>query len=104
LYCAADGGALVVIDRDEGTTVASLPLPGVPDVVWHDPEADQLFVAVGDPGSVTVVDTLALKVVETIATEPGAHTLGWDATHRTLYVFCPESGGAALFQRQDERS
>jgi serine/threonine protein kinase, bacterial len=104
IYCAADGGALVVIDQRTGSATACLSLPGVPDVVWHDPEADQLFVAVGDPGRVTVVDTLALRVVETFATEPGAHTLGWDATHRTLYVFCPESGGAALYEQQVEGS
>jgi DNA-binding beta-propeller fold protein YncE len=99
LYCAADGGALVVIDRDSGTIAASLPLPGVPDVVWHDPEGSELYVAVGDPGSVTLVDTTNLRVVETITTEPGAHTLGWDGASRTLYVFCPESSGAALFTR-----
>lgn len=104
LYCAADGGALVVIDRDSGAVLASLPLPGIPDVVWHDPGRGQLFVAVGDPGSVTVVDTAALSIVETVATEPGAHTLGWDSTHRTLYVFCPESGGAALYEQPDEGS
>lgn len=104
LYCAADGGAIVVIDRDSGSVAASLPLPGSPDVVWHDPEGAELYVAVGDPGRVTVVDTVALRVVETITTEPGAHTLGWDPTHRTLYVFCPESGGAALFRHQGDGS
>ena len=35
LYCAADGGALVVIDRDSGERPSfALPLPGVPDVVY----------------------------------------------------------------------
>jgi DNA-binding beta-propeller fold protein YncE len=104
LYCAADGGALVVIDRDSGGVTASLSLPGAPDVVWHDPMGGELYVAVGDPGSVTVVDTSALEVVESIATEDGAHTLCWDPIHETLYVFCPGSGGAALFTRQGGRS
>ena len=36
IYCAADGGELVVIHRDSGSVLASLPLPGVPDVVWLD--------------------------------------------------------------------
>jgi DNA-binding beta-propeller fold protein YncE len=104
LYCAADGGAVVVIDRNSGRVTASLPLPGAPDVVWHDPTSGELYVAVGDPGSVTVVDTARLAVVQTLATEPGAHTLGWDPTQQTLYVFCPVSGGAALYTRLDERS
>jgi DNA-binding beta-propeller fold protein YncE len=104
LYCAADGGALVVIERDSGNTAAALPLPGSPDVVWHDPERARLYVAVGDPGTVTVVDTATLGIVETISTEQGAHTLGWDPTDRTLYVFCPKSGGAALFAHQGDGS
>ncbi len=102
IYCAADGGALVVVDRQDGSIVASLPLPGAPDVVWHDEHTQRLYIAVGDPGSVTVVDTAALAVLETITTEPGAHTLGWDPTGSTLYVFCPESGGAALYTSEDD--
>jgi DNA-binding beta-propeller fold protein YncE len=100
LYCAADGGALVVIHRDTGAITAKVPIPGAPDVVWHDPVAGEMFVAVGDPGVVTVVDTAALELIESVATERGAHTLTWDPTHQRLYVFCPESGGAALFTRQ----
>ena len=50
LFCAADGGALVVLDRDSGEVLASLPLPGVPDVVMHDAEIRRLYVAVRDPG------------------------------------------------------
>ena len=101
IYCAADGGALVVMDRDSGDIKASLPLPGAPDVIWHDAHDAELFVAVGDPGSVTVVDTAALALVETVATEAGAHTLGWDPRHKALYVFYPESSGAALYTHQD---
>ena len=40
------------------------------------------------------------STLETVETEPGAHTLGWDPTARCLYVFCPESGGATLFEEQ----
>jgi DNA-binding beta-propeller fold protein YncE len=104
LYCAADGGALVVIHRDTGVIEATVPLPGAPDVVWHDPVAGELYVAVGDPGTVTVVDTAALELVESVSTEPDAHTLGWDPSHTTLYVFCPGSGGASLFTRRDAGS
>jgi DNA-binding beta-propeller fold protein YncE len=63
----------------------------------NDPRTQRLFVAVGDPGTVTVFDTATLAVVETFATEPGAHTFGWDPDGRTLYVFCPGSGGASLY-------
>jgi DNA-binding beta-propeller fold protein YncE len=98
LFCAADGGALVVLDCDAGQVLASLPLPGVPDVVMHDPDLRRLYVAVGEPGLVCSFDSDRLEHLETIATERGAHTIGWDPDGRCLYVFCPESGGAALFE------
>jgi DNA-binding beta-propeller fold protein YncE len=101
LFCAADGGALVVLDRDDGSVLASLPLPGQPDVVWHDPDIHRLYAAVGDPGMVSSFDSDALTHLETVETELGAHTLGWDADDRALYVFCPGSGGAAVFEEDD---
>jgi DNA-binding beta-propeller fold protein YncE len=98
LFCAADGGALVVLDCDRGDVLASLPLPGAPDVVMHDPELRRLYVAIGDPGLVCSFDSNRLEQVETIETEQGAHTIGWDPDARCLYVFCPQSGGAAVFE------
>jgi len=102
LFCAADGGALVVLDRDNGNVLQSLPLPGVPDVVMHDPNLARLYVAIGDPGVVCSFDTAAeLELLETVKTEEGAHTTGWDPDRRCLYVFCPASSGAAVYEEDD---
>jgi DNA-binding beta-propeller fold protein YncE len=98
LFCAADGGALVVLDRDRGEVLASLPLPGVPDVVMHDPNLRRLYVAIGEPGLVCSFDSNRLEQLETTETEQGAHTIGWDPDGRCLYVFCPESRGAQVFE------
>ena len=102
LFCAADAGELVVIDRvANGWTVAKrLPLRGAPDVVMHDDRRRLLFVAVGAPGVVTVFDTDALAEVETVETQIGAHTIGWDPATAQLYAFLPERGGALLFRTQ----
>jgi DNA-binding beta-propeller fold protein YncE len=100
LFCAVDGGVLAVLDRDRGELLASLPLPGVPDVVMHDPELARLYVAIGDPGVVCSFDSDRLEQLETVATERGAHTLGWDPDGRCLYVFCPESGGALVLEER----
>lgn len=99
LYCAADSGELVVIDRSaEGAHVTKrLPLCGTPDVVMHDAQRRRLYVAIGAPGVVTVFDTEKLAEVETIETELGAHTIGWDPATAQLYVFAPLSGGALVF-------
>jgi hypothetical protein len=100
LFCAADGGALVVLERESGEVLASLPLPGVPDVVMHDPGLRRLYVAIGDPGLVCSFDSERLEHLEDVATEQGAHTIGWDPVDRCLYVFCPGSSGAALYEER----
>lgn len=100
LFCATDGRALVVLDRDGGEVLAALPLPGVPDVVMHDAEIRRLYVAVRAPGVVCCFDSERLEHVETVETETGAKTTGWDPDGRCLYVFCPESGGAAVFEER----
>jgi DNA-binding beta-propeller fold protein YncE len=100
LFCAADGGALVVLDRDGGDVLASLPLPGVPDVVMHDPKLARIYVAIGEPGLVCSFDSERFESVEAVETEPGAHTIGWDPDGRCLYALCPASGGAMVFEER----
>ena len=101
LFCAADGGALVVLDRDDGEVLTSLPLPGVPDVVMHDSDLKRLYVAIGEPGVVCSFDSEYLEQLEIVETEKGAHTTCWDPIGRCLYVFCPASGGAAVYEEPD---
>jgi DNA-binding beta-propeller fold protein YncE len=100
LFCAGDGGALVVLDRDGGEPVASLSLPGAPDVIMCDSELARLYVAIGDPGVVYSFDPNRLDPVDVVETELGAHTIGWDPDGRCLYVFCPTSGGAMVFEER----
>ena len=97
LFCAADGQALVVMDRDTGAIEAVLPLPGSPDVVMHDPGLQHLYVAVGDPGVICVADTARLAIRETVPTESGAHTIGIDPDRHAVYAFLPGSSGAAVY-------
>jgi DNA-binding beta-propeller fold protein YncE len=97
LFCAADGNALVVLEKDSGAVVCSLDLPGVPDVVMVDPQLAHLYVAIGDPGVVCVFDTGHLAPLGTVSTEYGAHTLALNPTQHTVYVFQPQSSGAAVF-------
>jgi DNA-binding beta-propeller fold protein YncE len=100
LFCAADGEALVALHRDTGAVLASVALPGEPDVVMHDPALARLYVAIGSPGVVSVIDDHRLETVQTVSTESGAHTIGWNLDTRTLYAFLPQSGGAVVFVEQ----
>jgi DNA-binding beta-propeller fold protein YncE len=100
LFCAADAGVLVALERASGTIIGSVALAGEPDVIMHDPTLERLYVAVGSPGVVHVVDEARLELLETIQTEEGAHTIGWDSAARTMYAFLPKSQGAAVFVEQ----
>jgi DNA-binding beta-propeller fold protein YncE len=44
-------------------------------------------------GVVSVIDDQRLETLESIKTESGAHTIGWNPDTRTLYAFLPASGG-----------
>ena len=100
LFCAADGAELVVIDQVvDGPRVAKrLRLRGTPDVLMLDARRGRLYVAIGDPGVVTAFDIERLEELETIATELGAHTIGWDPATAQLYAFAPQRGGALVFK------
>jgi len=100
LFCAADGGELIVLERDSGEVLKTLPLPGVPDVVMHDARLRRLYVAIGEPGVVCSFDSATLAPLETVATEKGAHTIGFDPVDHRLYAFCPERGGAMLYEER----
>jgi hypothetical protein len=62
----------------------------------HDPDLRRLYVAIGEPGLICSFDSNRLEQLETVESEEGAHTTGWDPVGRELYVFCPRSGGAAV--------
>jgi hypothetical protein len=42
------------------------------------PPSRRLYVAIGDPGVVCSLDSEQLELIETVETEKGAHTIGWD--------------------------
>jgi len=102
IFCACDGGALLTLD-DAGAVRGETALPGVPDVIWHDPVCDRVLVAIGDPGCVCVVDVAAQRLVETVPTGPGAHTTAWNPVTRTLYAFLPATCEAVVYSEEDQR-
>ncbi len=97
LFCATDAGELVVLDP-LGAIHARLPLCGVPDVVMYDRDLARVYVAIGSPGVVQSFDTEAPSLRETIETEEGAHTIGWDPALKQLWAFAPGSCGAIVYQ------
>lgn len=97
LFCACDGQALVVLDAKSGKELAGAELGGAPDVIFFNRARRHLYVAIGDPGVIEVFETDAMRRVEAIRTEAGAHTLGFDQATDTVYAFLPHSHRALVF-------
>jgi DNA-binding beta-propeller fold protein YncE len=100
LFCACDGKALVALDAGSGRELARADLAGVPEVIFFNRGRRHLYVAIGEPGVIEVFDTDRLHRVEVVHTEAGAHTLGFDQAHDTVYAFLPGSHRALVFQDQ----
>jgi DNA-binding beta-propeller fold protein YncE len=97
-FVACDGGAVVALDRTSGQELAQVPIAGGPDAIWYNPHRQRLYVAIGDPGIVEVVDTQAIVIIQQVETERGAHTIAFDAARQRLFVFLPDSCRAAVYE------
>ncbi len=98
LFCACDDATLVEVDADGGAIVTTDSIAGTPDVVWFNAALGRLYVAIGDPGVIEVFATTPLRRLETVTTEPGAHTTSFDATRNLVCAFLPGTHRAAVYQ------
>jgi DNA-binding beta-propeller fold protein YncE len=101
-FVACDAGVVVVLDLTRDQEVASMPIDGEPDAIWFNARRQRLYVAIGQPGVVDVVDCQRMIVAERLTTEEGAHTTAFDAARQLLYVFFPRSCRAAVYQEADD--
>ena len=98
LFCACDAKTLLVVDARSGAVVSQHALSGPPDVVFLNARLQHLYVAIGDPGVIDVFDIRTMRRVESVPTERGAHTIGFDATRDTVYAFLPDTHRAAVYR------
>lgn len=101
LLCACDAGVLLAIDAASGRVLGDAPLSGAPDVVFLHSQFRRLYVAIGDPGVIDVVDVGTMRRTEVAPTETGAHTLALDRKRNKVYAFLPHSHRAAVFHDPD---
>jgi DNA-binding beta-propeller fold protein YncE len=97
LLCACDAGVLLAIDAASGRALGDIPLSGAPDVIFLHPQSGHLYVAIGDPGVMDVIDIGTMRCAEVVPTEAGAHTLALDRKRSKVYSFLPQSHRAAVF-------
>jgi DNA-binding beta-propeller fold protein YncE len=98
LLCACDEGKLVSVDSRSGQVLGTLALNGSPDVVFLSRALAHLYVAIGDPGVIDVIDIDAWRTIEKVPTEHGAHTIAHDETTHRVYAFLPQTHRASVFE------
>ncbi len=86
------------MDIGSGVELGRAEISGEPDAIWFDGRRRRLYVAVGDPGVIDVIDTERMELVDSVVTEAGAKTTAFDPTRRRLYVFLPARCGAAVYE------
>jgi DNA-binding beta-propeller fold protein YncE len=97
LFCACDQGGLFTVDLESGKVSRASDLAGSPDVIFYNSKLHHLYVTIGDPGVVEVFDTHSMKLVQTVKTELGSHTIGFNPMNDKVYVFMPETHQAAVY-------
>ena len=97
LLCACDASTLFAIDAASGRVLGNVPLSGPPDVIFLHPQSEHLYVAIGDPGVIDVINVGTMRCEEVVPTEADAHTLALDRKRNKIYSFLPQSHRAALF-------
>ncbi len=98
LFCACDAGKLVSLDSRSGEVLGTLDLTGPPDVIFLNPLLARLYVAIGDPGVIDVIDTRGWKTVQVVPTGRGAHTIAHDVNSNRVYAFLSQTNRVDVFQ------
>ena len=96
LFCACDDKQLLVMDTG-GSVRQRMEISGAPDAIFYNADLRHLYIAIGDPGLIDVIDTRAMHLIHSVETEKGAHTIGFDSIRHKVYAFLPGSHRAAVF-------
>jgi DNA-binding beta-propeller fold protein YncE len=96
LFSGCRSRVLAISDYDAGKVVATVPIGTGVDGAGFDAASGDAFAANGD-GTLTVIHEDApdrYRVVQTLATAPGARTLGFDPATRRVFVVAAKLGPA----------
>ena len=98
LFCACDQGGLFTVDLKSGRVARISDLNGPPDVMFYNSKLHHLYVAIGEPGVIDIFSTDTMKLVQSVKTEPGAHTIAYNPETDKIYAFLPAGHRAAVYQ------
>lgn len=100
-FVACDGGQVLRVSLEDGRITGQVGIAGVPDALWCNGKLAHIYVAIGNPGVVQVIDAHTMDVLQTLVTERGAHTTAFDTQRQSLYVFLPTSCQAGVYVEAD---
>ena len=98
LFCACDEGRLFEIDLESEKVSEPSKLAGSPDVIFYNSELNHLYVTIGDPAVIQVFDTKTMREIQTVRTELGTHTIGFNQDTGKVYAFMPETHRASVYE------
>jgi DNA-binding beta-propeller fold protein YncE len=90
-----------IVSATHQATIAKVRVGIRPNGLAYDPGLRHLYVAIGDPGLIEVLDTETMRLRESVPTEKGAHTLAFDAASNTVYAFLPATHRATVYADRD---
>jgi YVTN family beta-propeller protein len=93
LFSTCENNVLVVIDADEGTIVAALPIGARSDGAAFDPKRKLIFSSNGD-GTLSVIaekDADSFATVASVATKRGARTMTLDPETGRIYLVAADT-------------
>ena len=103
LYAAHDNGRhLFAIDTVTNQLVATVDIPGAPEIMAYDAAADRIYLNIKTTNEVVVVDPVANKIVANWPTAPALspHGLTVDAKRNRVYV----AGGNGVLASIDTKT
>ena len=89
---------MYTVDLTSGEVSHASDLSGTPDVIFYNHALGHLYVTIGSPGVIEVFDSRTMKRIQTMKTEPGTHTMGFNPQTHMLYALMPESHRASIFE------
>jgi DNA-binding beta-propeller fold protein YncE len=92
LFSVCHNEVMVISDIDSGKVIGSAPIGKGVDGVVYDAMKNLAYASNGRDGTITAVRGTDFKVAATIATAPGARTIGLD--EKTHHLFVPAKGEA----------
>ena len=97
LFSACQNQTMVVTDANDGHQVARIAIGEGPDGAVFDQQAQLVFIPNGKSGTLTIAhedDPDHFRVVQTLATKPGARTIAIDPQSHRLYLPAAEYGAS----------